>query len=223
VKVLVIEDEEAIAGRIVPALAQAGFVPERSGDGEDALFRATEEEFAAIVLDLGLPVLDGLSLLRRLRAAGKATPVLIVSARASWTERVEGIDAGADDYLGKPFRVEELVARVRALVRRAHGHFQAVLTVRGIELDTRARTAAVDGVPVALTSSEWRLLHLLMQNAGRVLSRQELADQLYAEHEERESNTLEVLIGRLRRKVGEDVIRTRRGQGYLIEAEGSPL
>jgi two-component system OmpR family response regulator len=223
VKVLVIEDEEAIAGRIVPALAQAGFVPERSGDGEDALFRATEEEFAAIVLDLGLPVLDGLSLLRRLRAAGKATPVLIVSARASWTERVEGIDAGADDYLGKPFRVEELVARVRALVRRAHGHFQAVLTVRGIELDTRARTAAVDGVPVALTASEWRLLHLLMQNAGRVLSRQELADQLYAEHEERESNTLEVLIGRLRRKVGEDVIRTRRGQGYLIEAEGSPL
>jgi two-component system OmpR family response regulator len=223
VKVLVIEDEEAIAGRIVPALAQAGFVPERSGDGADALFRATEEEFAAIVLDLGLPVLDGLSLLRRLRAAGKATPVLIVSARASWTERVEGIDAGADDYLGKPFRVEELVARVRALVRRAHGHFQAVLTVRGIELDTRARTAAVDGVPVALTASEWRLLHLLMQNAGRVLSRQELADQLYAEHEERESNTLEVLIGRLRRKVGEDVIRTRRGQGYLIEAEGSPL
>jgi two-component system OmpR family response regulator len=223
VKVLVIEDEEAIAGRIVPALAQAGFVPERSGDGEDALFRATEEEFAAIVLDLGLPVLDGLSLLRRLRAAGKATPVLIVSARASWTERVEGIDAGADDYLGKPFRVEELVARVRALVRRAHGHFQAVLTVRGIELDTRARTAAVDGVPVALTASEWRLLHLLMQNAGRVLSRQELADQLYAEREERESNTLEVLIGRLRRKVGEDVIRTRRGQGYLIEAEGSPL
>jgi two-component system OmpR family response regulator len=221
VKVLVIEDEEAIAGRIVPALAQAGFVPERSGAGEDALFRATEEEFAAIVLDLGLPVLDGLSLLRRLRAAGQATPVLIVSARASWTERVEGIDAGADDYLGKPFRVEELVARVRALVRRAHGHFQAVLTVRGIELDTRARTAAVDGVPVALTASEWRLLHLLMQNAGRVLSRQELADQLYAEHEERESNTLEVLIGRLRRKVGEDVIRTRRGQGYLIEAEGN--
>ncbi len=220
-KVLVIEDEEAIAQRIVPALAQAGFVPERSGDGEDALFRATEEEFAAIVLDLGLPVLDGLSLLRRLRAAGKATPVLIVSARASWTERVEGIDAGADDYLGKPFRVEELVARVRALVRRAHGHFQAILTVRGIELDTRARTAAVDGVPVALTAAEWRLLHLLMQNAGRVLSRQELADQLYAEHEERESNTLEVLIGRLRRKVGEDAIRTRRGQGYLIEAEGT--
>lgn len=219
-KVLVIEDEEAIAGRILPALAQAGFVPERAMDGEDALFRATEEEFAAIVLDLGLPVLDGLSLLRRLRAAGRATPVLIVSARASWTERVEGIDAGADDYLGKPFRVEELVARVRALVRRAHGHFQPILSVRGIELDTRARTAAVDGAPVALTASEWRLLHLLMQNAGRVLSRQELAGQLYAEHEERESNTLEVLVGRLRRKIGEDRIRTRRGLGYLIEAEG---
>ncbi|WP_027132722.1 response regulator transcription factor [Geminicoccus roseus] len=219
-KVLVIEDEEAIAGRILPALARAGFVPERAMDGEDALFRATEEEFAAIVLDLGLPVLDGLSLLRRLRAAGRATPVLIVSARASWTERVEGIDAGADDYLGKPFRVEELVARVRALVRRAHGHFQPILSVRGIELDTRARTAAVDGAPVALTASEWRLLHLLMQNAGRVLSRQELAGQLYAEHEERESNTLEVLVGRLRRKIGEDRIRTRRGLGYLIEAEG---
>ena len=144
-------------------------------------------------------------------------PVLIVSARASWSERVEGIDAGADDYLGKPFRVEELVARVRALVRRAHGHAHAVLAARGIELDTRARTVAVDGVPVALTAAEYRLLHLLMQNAGRVLSRQKLADQLYAEHEERESNTLEVLIGRLRRKIGEDAIRTRRGQGYLIE------
>jgi two-component system, OmpR family, response regulator len=222
VKVLVIEDEDAIAARIMQALAGAGFVAERAREGEDALFRATEEEFAAIVLDLGLPVLDGLSLLRRMRAAGRAAPVLIVSARASWTERVEGIDAGADDYLGKPFRVEELVARVRALVRRAHGHFQAILSVRGIELDTRARTAAVDGVPVALTASEYRLLHLLMQNAGRVLSRQELAEQLYAEHEERDSNTLEVLVGRLRRKVGEEVIRTRRGQGYLIEAEGRP-
>jgi len=219
VKVLVIEDEAAIAARIVQALAAAGFVPEQAQDGEDALFRATEEEFAAIVLDLGLPLLDGLSLLRRMRAAGRTTPVLIVSARASWSERVEGIDAGADDYLGKPFRVEELVARVRALVRRAHGHAHAVLTVRGIELDTRARTVAVDGVPVALTAAEYRLLHLLMQNAGRVLSRQELADQLYAEHEERESNTLEVLVGRLRRKVGEDAIRTRRGQGYLIVAD----
>jgi two-component system OmpR family response regulator len=220
VKVLVVEDEHAIAQRISHALAAAGFVTERATDGEDALFRATEEEFAAIVLDLGLPVLDGLSLLRRLRASGRATPVLIVSARASWTERVEGIDAGADDYLGKPFRMEELVARIRALVRRSHGHFHPVLAIRGIELDTRARTASVDGVPVTLTASEYRLLHLLMQNAGRVMSRQELADQLYAEHEERESNTLEVLIGRLRRKIGEEVIRTRRGQGYLIEADG---
>lgn len=220
-KVLVVEDEDAIAARLAHALQAAGFVVERSGDGEDALFRAQEEEFAAIVLDLGLPVLDGLSLLRRLRANGTATPVLIVSARGSWTERVEGIDAGADDYLGKPFRMEELVARVRALVRRAHGHFHPVLTVQGIDLDTRARTVSVEGVAVALTAAEYRLLHLLMQNAGRVMSRQELAEQLYAEREERDSNTLEVLVGRLRRKIGDDLIRTRRGQGYVIESEGS--
>ncbi|HEX2529303.1 MAG TPA: response regulator transcription factor [Geminicoccus sp.] len=218
-KILVIEDEDAIASRLERGLQGAGYVVERAADGEDALFRATEEDFAAIVLDLGLPVLDGLSLLRRLRAAGRATPVLVVSARGSWSERVEGIDAGADDYLGKPFRMEEVVARVRALVRRAHGHFHPVLSVHGIDLDTRTRTVTVDGGAVALTASEYRLLHLLMQNAGRVMSRQELADQLYAEHEERESNTLEVLIGRLRRKVGDEAIRTRRGQGYVIETE----
>lgn len=220
-KVLVVEDEDAISTRLAHALQTAGFVVEQSGDGEDALFRACEEDFAAIVLDLGLPVLDGLSLLRRLRSAGRSTPVLIVSARGSWTERVEGIDAGADDYLGKPFRMEELVARLRALIRRAHGHFHPVITVGGIDLDTRARTVTVDGIAVSVTASEYRLLHLLMQNAGRVMTRQELSDQLYAEHEERESNTLEVLIGRLRRKVGDDVIRTRRGQGYVIEQEGS--
>jgi two-component system, OmpR family, response regulator len=187
------------------------------------LFRATEEEFAAIVLDLGLPIVDGLSLLRRLRSAERSTPVLIVSARGSWSERVEGIDAGADDYLGKPFRMEEVVARVRALVRRSHGHFHPILSVGGIDLDTRARTVTVDGLSVSVTASEYRLLHLLMQNAGKVMSRQELADQLYAEHEERESNTLEVLIGRLRRKVGDDLIRTRRGQGYVIETQGESL
>lgn len=220
VRILLVEDEDGIARRVASALEAAGYLVERSSDGEDAWYRGENEAFDAVVLDLGLPHMDGIQVLKRWRAAGRDMPVIVLTARGTWMERVEGIDAGADDYLPKPFRMEELKARLRALLRRSVGTGQPILTAGPVTLDTRQMTVAVDGVEVLLTALEYRLLSYLMHHRGRVASQLELTEHVYGEDIERDSNALEVLVARLRRKLDADVIKTRRGYGYIIP-EGS--
>lgn len=218
-RILLVEDDMLIARDVGLHLERAGCVVEHARQGEDGWFMGAEEEFAAAILDLGLPGMDGLSILRRWRGAGRTFPVLILTARGSWQERVEGIDAGADDYLPKPFQMAELLARLRAIVRRSHGQASAVLTAGALLLDTRARAVSVEGLPVDLTPLEYRCLHHLMLNRDRHVTQLELTEQLWAQDFERESNSVEVLIGRLRRKLGRDLIATKRGFGYRIDAE----
>lgn len=218
-RILLVEDDERVAAGVTAALTAAGFVVDHARDGDTAWFQGETENYAAAILDLGLPGLDGLSVLRKWRTAGVRLPVLILTARGDWSERVEGIDAGADDYLPKPFRLEELLARLRALVRRAAGQATAVLVNGQLTLDTRRMTVSVDGAPVHLAPQEYRLVNYLMQHAGRVISQLELTEQLYAQDFERDSNAVEVLVGRVRRKLGADLIQTRRGFGYLIETD----
>jgi two-component system, OmpR family, response regulator len=220
VRVLIVEDEPRIAADIRQGLEMAGYVADVVADGEAAWFRAETEPYDAMVLDLGLPRLDGLGVLRRLRAAEVALPVLILTARDGWRERVEGIDAGADDYLAKPFRMEELVARLRAILRRTAGHASPVLRAGTVELDTRTRAVSVDGRPTELTALEYRLLAFLLHRPGQVVPAGELLDHLHGVGTEREANALEALLTRLRRKLGPGVIETRRGQGYLIAGPG---
>ncbi len=220
-RLLVVEDDDRIANDIMTALAAVGYAAEREKDGEEAWFRGDTEDFDAIVLDLGLPSMDGLSVLKRWRAAGRRVPVLVLTARGSWVERVEGIDAGADDYLAKPFQMEELLARLRAIIRRSAGQAAPVLVNGPVTLDPRQMKVTVNGVPVHLSPQEYRLLSYLLHHAGRVVPQLELTEHLYAQDYERESNAVEVLVGRLRRKLGVDLIETRRGFGYFI-AEPEP-
>ena len=221
-RILLVEDDPRTIETATSALTGAGYVVEHTSDGEDAWFRGDTEPYAAAVLDLGLPGMDGLAVLKRWRAAGRDLPVLILTARGDWSERVEGIDAGADDYLPKPFRVEELLARLRAIIRRASGHAAAVLEAGPLQLDTRQMRVTLDGVPVHLPPQEYRLLSYLMHHAGRVVPQGELAEQLYGEGIEHDTNAVEVLVGRIRRKLGPDLIETRRGFGYLIDAAADP-
>jgi two-component system, OmpR family, response regulator len=216
-RILIVEDEAQIASDIAGALTMAGYVPEVAGDGEEAWFRGETETFDGIVLDLGLPKLDGLSVVKRLRAAGIATPILILTARGAWMERVEGIDAGADDYLRKPFHVEELVARLGAVLRRVGGHASPILETKHLRIDTRRLNVTVDGHTVLLSPLEFRGLRYLVHHRGRIVSQIELAEHVYGSEQEPDSNALEVLVGRLRRKIGTNVIVTRRGYGYMIE------
>jgi len=216
VRVLVVEDEPRIAADVKHGLEQAGYVADVVADGEAAWFRAETEPYDAMVLDLGLPRLDGLGVLRRLRAAAVVLPVLILTARDGWRERVEGIDAGADDYLVKPFRMEELVARLRAILRRTAGHASPVLRAGAVELDTRTRAVSVAGRPAELTALEYRLLAFLLHRQGQVVPAGEVLDHLHGVGTEREANALEALLTRLRRKLGPGVIETRRGQGYRV-------
>jgi DNA-binding response OmpR family regulator len=211
---LVVEDERKVAADLARALQSAGHVIEQSGDGEKAWFLGDTEDYDLIVLDLGLPKLDGLQVLKRWRANNRTMPILVLTARDSWSEKVEAIDAGADDYLTKPFRMEELLARVRALLRRQTKHASARLTVADIVLDTRHNRAAKGGIPVDLSPLEYRLLHYLMHHAGRAVSQIELTEHVYGQDFERDSNAIEVLVARLRRKLGADAIKTRRGYGY---------
>jgi DNA-binding response OmpR family regulator len=220
-KLLLVEDDDRIARDITEALVSAGYLVDREADGEEAWFRGDTEDYAAVILDLGLPGMDGLSVLKRWRDNGGSFPVLILTARGNWTERVEGIDAGADDYLAKPFEIEELLARLRAIIRRSAGRAAPVLSIGPVLLDPRQMRVTISGVPKNLSPQEYRLLSYLMHHAGRVVSQMELTEHLYAQDFERDSNAIEVLVGRLRRKLGVDLIETRRGFGYIVETPES--
>ncbi|MBN8995137.1 MAG: response regulator transcription factor [Rhizobiales bacterium] len=215
-KILVAEDEPKIAGDIAVTLRDAGFVVDVAVDGEEAWFRGDTESYDAIVLDRGLPKIDGLDILRRWRGAGSRVPVLVLTARGVWTDRVAGINAGADDYLAKPFQMEELVARLRALLRRAAGQPAPVLKIGHLSLDTRVMVIARDGEPVALTPTEYRLLAFLMHHPGRVVPATELAEHLYGSGNDKDPNAIEVIVARLRRKIGSGSIENRRGFGYIL-------
>jgi len=216
-RILVVEDEAIIAASIKKVLVHSGFVPEISSDGEDAWFRGGTEEYSAAILDIGLPKMDGLSVLRKWRAEQVNMPVILLSAKSSWTERVDGIDAGADDYLVKPFHMEELLARLRALLRR-HGKEKKTQLVAGdLILDTKQMQVFVSSVPIKVTPLEFRLLSFLIHQDGRVVSQEELATNIYFQDQEPDSNAVEVLIGRLRKKLKIDILKTRRGFGYYIE------
>jgi DNA-binding response OmpR family regulator len=216
-RILLVEDDEKTAEAVSASLTAAGYVVDHEADGEEAWFKGDTEPYAAIVLDLGLPGMDGLSVLRKWRQAGQTFPVLILTARGDWNERVEGIDAGADDYLPKPFQMQELIARLRAIVRRSAGQAAPVITISAVSLDTRQMRVTVDGVPIHLSPQEYRLVSYLMHHTGRVVSQHELTEQLYAQDFERDSNAVEVLVGRVRKKLGVNLIQTRRGFGYVIE------
>ena len=215
-RILVAEDDRRIATDVARALEAAGHVVETVRDGEEAWFLGDTEDYGAIILDLGLPGMDGLAVLKRWRQNGRSTPVLILTARGSWAERVDGIDAGADDYLPKPFRMEELLARLRSIVRRSAGHAASVVSAGDVTLDERQMKIFVRGVPVSLSPLEYRLAAYLLLHRGRVVSQQELSESIYGQGDAHDSNAIEVLIGRVRRKLGADLIETRRGFGYLV-------
>lgn len=216
-RILVVEDDSKVVESIRLPLEEAGYLVDTAEDGETAWFKGGTETYAAVILDLGLPGMDGLSVLKRWRGEGLNVPVLILTARGQWKERVEGIDAGADDYLPKPFQLEELLARLRAIIRRYAGQPSPRLDLGRLSLDTLQMRVSLDGKPVHLSPHEYRLVSYLMLHAGRVVSQAELTEQLYAQDFERESNSVEVLVGRVRRKLGAGLIETRRGFGYIIE------
>ena len=220
-RLLIAEDDARIAAALATALEAAGFAVEQVGDGEEAWFKGDSEDFDLIVLDLGLPKMDGLTALKRWRKAGRSVPVLVLTARGNWDERVDGIEAGADDYVVKPFRSEEVVARVRAILRRAGGRGSPRMEIGNVSLDPRTKVVTREGVEVGLTPLEYRLLHYLMHHNGQVISQLAITEHLYAQDFDRDSNSVEVLVGRLRKKLGNDVIRTRRGFGYYIGEETS--
>ena len=217
-RILIVEDEPRLSSQLAEVLA-ADYAVDCAEDGERADFLAQTEQYDAVILDLGLPRVDGLTLLRRWRGAGLHFPILILTARGSWNEKVEGIDSGADDYLAKPFRMEELQARLRALIRRAAGQVTPELRSGRVVLDPRSGRVALDGAQVKLTSHEFRVLSYLMHHRGRVVSQAELTDHIYAQDFDRDSNTVEVFIARLRRKLGTSFIETVRGLGYRIGSE----
>ena len=219
-RVLIVEDEPTIALQVRESLQSAGYVVDHAANGIDALHlgNADEEPYDVVVLDLGLPQLDGLSVLKAWRAAGRAMPVLILTARDNWHEKVAGIDAGADDYLTKPFHLEELLARLRALIRRAGGHSSAELRCGEIVLDTRRCRVSVQDGAITLTSHEYRVLAYLMHRAGQVVSRSDLIEHIYAQDCDRDSNTVEVFVARLRKKLPDGCIETVRGLGYRLQA-----
>jgi len=215
-RILIVEDESLLASRLATKCAECGYVVDVATDGERADYLASTEAYDAVILDLGLPGIDGLTLLERWRLAGITVPVLVLTARGSWSDKVRGIDGGADDYLTKPFQMEELLARLRALIRRSSGQLTPELRHGGVVLDPRTSQVTLDGQPVKLTSHELRVLSYLMHHRGRVVSQTELVEHIYAQTFDRDSNTVEVFIARLRRKLGASTIETVRGLGYRI-------
>jgi two-component system OmpR family response regulator len=215
-RILLVEDDPTLRAQLRTGLHEAGYAVDEADNGRDAHFLGDTEAFDAVVLDLGLPVLDGLSVLKRWRSAGRVVPVLILTARDNWSEKVAGIDAGADDYLTKPFHMEELLARLRALIRRAGGLASPLLVCGELALDTRSGRVTLQGQTVALTSHEYKVLEYLMHRPGAVVSRTELTEHIYAQDFERDSNTIEVFVGRLRKKLPPALIETVRGLGYRL-------
>ncbi|MCR6673332.1 response regulator transcription factor [Devosia ginsengisoli] len=215
-RILVVEDDTNLNRQLKEALTEAGYAVDVAFDGEEGHFLGDTEPYDAIVLDIGLPQMDGLSVLEEWRRAGKTTPVLLLTARDRWSDKVQGIDAGADDYVAKPFHMEEVLARIRALVRRAAGLASNEIVAGAVRLDARSGKVTVDGQSVKLTSHELRLLSYLMHHKGKVISRTELTEHLYDQDFDRDSNTIEVFVGRLRKKLPEDCIQTVRGLGYQI-------
>jgi two-component system, OmpR family, response regulator len=222
-RLLVVEDDRDLNLQIVAALEGAGYAVDRALDGEEGWFLGDTEPYDAIVLDIGLPKRDGVSVLEAWRRAGRMVPVLILTARDRWSDKVQGFDAGADDYVAKPFHMEEVLARLRALLRRAAGHATNELVAGSVRLDARAGRVTVDGAAIKLTSHEYRLLSYLMHHAGRVVSRTEIVEHLYDQDFDRDSNTIEVFVGRLRKKLGVDIIQTVRGLGYLVGGDPAPV
>ncbi|CAK2910907.1 Transcriptional activator protein IrlR [Vibrio crassostreae] len=218
-KILVVEDEPRLGQQIIETLEGADWVPELSQDGIDALYRATSEEWDAIVLDLGLPMLDGLTVLKGIRDENINTPVIILSARDTLTQRVEGLNAGADDYLTKPFEMVELIARIRAQLRRASGSAAPILQIGDLSLDTRSSKVLWQGQAVSLTALEYKVVAYFMHNQNKVISRTELVEHIYKQDFDRDSNTVEVFIGRIRKKIAPKIIKTVRGLGYQLNAE----
>ena len=216
-RVLVVEDEPTLAKQLRTTLEGAGYAVDSAADGEDGHYLGSTENYDAVILDLGLPEVDGLTVLDRWRKEGRVTPVLVLTARDSWSDKVAGLDAGADDYLAKPFQTEELIARLRALIRRASGNASSELTAGGVRLDTRSGRVTLDGEPVKLTAQEFKLLSYLMHNKGKMVSRTELIEHIYDQDFDRDSNTIEVFITRIRKKLGADLISTTRGLGYSLE------
>ena len=217
-RLLFVEDDPLISRDVAAVLENNGYLVDIESDGEEAWFKGDTEEYSVVILDLGLPSMDGLSVLKRWRENGRDFPALILTARGNWSERVEGIDAGADDYLVKPFQMEELLARLRAIVRRAAGQASPIIIAGKLRLDTRLKSLTVDGRPVDLSPLEYRCLLYLALNRVTVISQMELTEQLYAQNFERDSNSVEVLIARIRRKLGPGIIKTKRGFGYTLEA-----
>ena len=219
-RILVVEDDKDLARQLKNALAGAGYAVDVAHDGEEGHFLGDTEPYDVAILDLGLPVMDGVSVLKRWRRDGRKMPVLILTARDRWSEKVAGFDAGADDYVTKPFQVEEVLARIRALIRRAAGHASAELECGGLVINSGSGRVTVDGAPVKLTAQEFRLLDYLMHHKGKIVSRTELTEHIYDQDFDRESNTIEVFVGRLRKKLGSDYIHTVRGLGYRLAPPG---
>jgi two-component system, OmpR family, response regulator len=215
-RLLVVEDDPDLNRQLVSALTEAGYAVDKAMDGEEGHFLGDTEPYDAVVLDLGLPVLDGVSVLEKWRRSGRKMPVLILTARDRWSDKVAGFDAGADDYVAKPFHMEEVLARIRALVRRSAGHATSEIACGPLLLDTAGARVTVDGRAIKLTSLEFRLLSYLMHHKGKVVSRTELVEHLYDQDFDRDSNTIEVFVGRLRKKLGVDVLHTVRGMGYCV-------
>jgi two-component system OmpR family response regulator len=220
-RILVVEDDVDLARQLAAALADAGYAVDLAKDGEEGHFLGDTEPYDAVVLDLGLPVVDGVTVLGRWRRAGRAMPVLILTARDRWSEKVAGFDAGADDYVTKPFQMEEVLARLRALIRRAAGHASGELEAGNLRLSPGGGRVTLDGAPVKLTALEFRILDYLMHHRDRVVSRTELTEHVYDQDYDRDSNTIEVFVGRLRKKLGADTIETVRGLGYRLRPPGA--
>jgi two-component system, OmpR family, response regulator len=220
-RLLVVEDDPDLNRQLTTALTDAGYVVDRAYDGEEGHHLGDTEPYDAVILDIGLPKMDGISVLESWRRNGRIMPVLMLTARDRWSDKVQGFDAGADDYVAKPFHLEEVLARLRALLRRSVGHAKSEFTCGPVRLDSRTNRVSVDGNPVKLTSHEYRLLEYLMHHNGRVVSRTELVEHLYDQDFDRDSNTIEVFVGRIRKKLGVDIIQTVRGLGYMLTPPGT--
>jgi two-component system OmpR family response regulator len=220
-RILLVEDEPDLARQLKAALAEASYAVDLAKDGEEGHFLGDTEPYDAVILDLGLPKIDGVTVLKRWRQAGRKFPVLILTARDRWSEKVAGFDAGADDYVVKPFQMEEVLARIRALIRRAAGHASAELECGALRIDSASSRVTVDGLPIKLTAQEFRLLDYLMHHQGKIVSRTELTEHIYDQDFDRDSNTIEVFVGRLRKKLGADYITTVRGLGYKLAPPGA--